>query len=147
MKWIDLPPLWLIAALGLAYAVGQVLPVPRFGPRAETLGQGLIVLGLGLIALAAAQMLSRQTTVIPHREAQHLVTSGIFALSRNPIYLGDALILTGAVLYWRALLPMLLVPAFMALIQTRFIAAEEARLQTGFGAEFDAYRERTRRWL
>ena len=76
-----------------------------------------------------------------------LVTTGPFAISRNPIYLADALILMGLSLRWDAPIGVLLVPAFVWLITRRFILAEEARLSDHFGAAFDAYRKDTRRWL
>ncbi len=80
-------------------------------------------------------------------QASALITSGIFARTRNPIYLGDALILTGLILIWDAVPSSILIPAFVLLIQTRFILAEESRLRDAFGDEFLRYTASTRRWL
>jgi len=86
--------------------------------------------------------------VIPHRTAEHLVTRGIFTQTRNPIYLGDAFVLVGALLYWEAqLLAFVLVPAFMWVITVRFIKPEEAMLQERFGDDFTQYCAAVRRWL
>jgi protein-S-isoprenylcysteine O-methyltransferase Ste14 len=148
MKWIDLPPVWLAMFVVVAVAVGRSgrFGAP-FGDWADLPGSLLIGSGLCLMVLAAIQMARHRTTIIPHREADALVTSGIFGLSRNPIYLGDALVLLGVVLIAGSLPALLLVPAFMLVIRQRFILPEEARLSRRFGAEFDTYARRVRRWL
>jgi hypothetical protein len=74
------------------------------------------------------EMARARTTVIPRRDPSALVTAGFSAWSRNPIYLADALILTGAILWLDAVLALPLLFSFVWLIQTRFIRDEEARL-------------------
>jgi protein-S-isoprenylcysteine O-methyltransferase Ste14 len=88
-----------------------------------------------------------RTTVIPRRDPSALVTGGVFGWSRNPIYLADAIVLTGAVLWLDAVLALPLVAVFVWLIQTRFIRDEEARLTLAFGPEFDLWAARVRRWV
>jgi len=149
MKWIDLPPLWLALALALAYGISQVQPA-RFaygGPIADLLGGLMVGGGVVLILLAAYEMRRRRTTIVPHMEPDHLVTTGIFKRSRNPIYLGDALILAGLCLRWEAPLALILVPLFMLTIQERFIVPEEDRLRRKFRADFARYCQATRRWI
>ena len=149
MKWIDIPPVWLVFALLLTYGIAQVQPMAlAFGnPVTDLLGGLLVGGGLVLILLAANEMRRRRTTIVPHMEADHLVTSGIFKRSRNPIYLGDALILAGLALRWEAPVALLLVPLFMFTITQRFILPEEDRLRRKFRADFARYCEATRRWL
>lgn len=144
---LDIPPVWLALFLGLGWAIARLLPVDVFGGPGRVAGALLVLGGLGLMAAAVLQMARHRTTVIPHRQPAALVTDGIFRLSRNPIYLGDALILAGAMLWWRSSLGLLLVPVFMALIQRRFILAEETRLAAAFGTAFAAWSTRTRRWI
>lgn len=110
---------------------------------------GLILIGLGvaLMVWAVATMWRHRTTVIPHRSASALVTDGPFALSRNPIYLGDAMVLLGWAGLWGAVWGLLLLPAFVFIINRRFILAEEARLREGFGHAFTRWSQRVRRWL
>lgn len=143
---IDIPPSWLMLHLAAAWAMSLVTPA-SLGGWGRVPGRVLIVLGLAIMAMAVAQMLARRTTVIPRRDPQALVTTGVFSLSRNPIYLGDALILTGAILWLDAGLALPLVASFVWLIQTRFIRDEEARLTLAFGPEFDLWANRTRRWF
>ncbi|MEM9843650.1 MAG: isoprenylcysteine carboxylmethyltransferase family protein [Pseudomonadota bacterium] len=148
MKWIDLPPVWLAATLGLVYLQARFLSLGMgFGGWAGITGGVLVATGLGLILAAIWEMQRHKTTPVPHMVPTALVTTGIFAWSRNPIYLGDALILTGLILRWDAVLSLLLVPGFVWLIERRFILAEEARCQTAFGEAFARYMSRTRRWI
>jgi len=148
VKWIDLPPVWLAVFAALAWVQATRLPVWQPGPAIIGLMGGLLVGGgLVLIGLAALAMMQARTTMIPHLAPDALVTRGIFRRSRNPIYLGDALILAGLMLRWEAWPSLLLLPLFIWVITDRFITAEEARLRDHFGADFDRYAASTRRWL
>ncbi|SMC73190.1 methyltransferase family protein [Primorskyibacter flagellatus] len=149
MKWLDLPPVWLVGALGLAWAQKTWAPMAlSFGPVwADLLGGMLVGGGLLLMVLAVYEMRSKRTTVVPHRIPDALVTTGIFSRTRNPIYLGDSMILTGMILHWDAVLALPLVPIFVWLIETRFILPEEARLRRKFVAQFARYAQQVRRWV
>lgn len=143
---IDIPPSWLALHIGAAWILSFVSP-SVFGGWGAGLGKLLVLIGIGLMAAAVAQMALARTTVIPCRNPSSLVTGGVFAWSRNPIYLADALILLGAVLWLDAVLALPLIFSFVWLIQTRFIRDEEARLTMAFGPEFDLWAARTRRWF
>ena len=80
-------------------------------------------------------------------EASQLVATGIFARSRNPIYLGMALILLGWVLRLDAPLALPLLPVFVWILERRFILPEEEALRRRFPADFARYESRTRRWF
>lgn len=149
MKWIDIPPIWLLIALVFVWQLSLVQPlsVTVGGSITDLLGGLLVGGGIVLILLAAVEMRKQRTTIVPHMEATHLVTSGIFKRSRNPIYLGDALILAGCALRWDTPLGLLLVPLFMFTITQRFIVPEENRLRAKFRAEFARYCQKTRRWV
>ena len=142
---IDLPPLWLAVFAAMGWGVGQVVPIAL--PFLPLLGWGLVGLGLILSGLAAGQMVLSRTTFIPRRRPDRLVTGGVFALSRNPIYLADAIILAGLLLIWNAVLAAPLVPAFMMWITHRYIKGEEAWIGAAYGADYAAYAARVRRWL
>lgn len=146
LKEIDIPPCWLALHIGAAWVLSLVSP-SLFGAWGRMLGPGLVVLGVLVMGASVAQMARARTTVIPRRDPTALVTGGVFHLSRNPIYLADASILTGAILWLDAVLALPLVFSFVWLIQTRFIRDEEARLTEAFGPEFDLWAARTRRWL
>lgn len=109
-----------------------------------------VFLALGLLApLAVRQFSSAKTTVNPLNiaKASSLVTTGVFAWSRNPMYLAMACVLIAWALFlnipWTLLGPVL----FAAFI-TRFqIIPEERVMADKFGAEYTAYRARVRRWI
>ena len=144
-KWLDLPPIWLIAMMALGYLIAGAAPQP--GWPAPWVGGGIIAAGVLLAGWAAVSFRAAKTTIIPHQTPSSLITTGAFALSRNPIYLADAVVLFGWMLIWGAAAPFLLVPAFVLIINARFIRPEEARLRAGFGERFESYCATTRRWI
>ncbi len=146
LREIDIPPSWLALHIGAAWVLSRVSP-PVFGDVGRWLGLVLALIGLVLMVAAVVQMARARTTVIPRRNPSSLVTGGVFAWSRNPIYLADALILAGAILWLDAILALPLLGSFVWLIQSRFIRDEEARLTMAFGPEFDLWAARTRRWI
>ncbi len=148
MKYIDIPPAWLGLCLIAAWAMARFEPDwATLGGWAAALGALLVAAGLWLMVWAVLRMRRAGTTVLPHGSPSALVTDGPFRLSRNPIYLGDALLLAGAALLLDAPLALLLVPVFMALISGRFIRHEEAGLRGAFPKAFDDWARRTRRWI
>lgn len=149
LKWIDIPPVWLLGFAVLAWMQAAHLGFGlSFGGTWAAFAGGLLVGGgLVLMLLAFAEFRRHRTTVIPHMEAERLISSGIFKRTRNPIYLGDALILAGLILRWDAVLALPLVPIFVWVIERRFILAEEDRLRRKFRAEFARYCQKTRSWI
>lgn len=140
LKWIDIPPVWLIAHLVVAYW----LP---FGlPAFPLLGGAIALIGVALMVLAVFEMRRHRTTPIPHMEADHLVTTGIFAHSRNPIYTGDVLVLAGLSIAWGSLPGVLLILSLVWILYSRFIRPEEARLLAKFADQFEDYCAQVRRW-
>ncbi|THD82794.1 isoprenylcysteine carboxylmethyltransferase family protein [Aliigemmobacter aestuarii] len=147
MKFLDWPPVWTGGFVALTWALDQLLPWGMFGPAGRTIGAVLVAVGLFLMAGAAAQMVLARTTFIPRRDPSALVTGGLFRFSRNPIYLGDVLVLAGAVLWWDVPLAAMLVLLLILVIQHRFILGEEARLRAAFPQDYARWSARTRRWL
>ncbi|WP_375280584.1 methyltransferase family protein [Pseudooctadecabacter sp.] len=149
MKWIDIPPVWLLASMAITHLVAQVSGDTAGADKwaVQMLGAGLIGIGLLLMGGAVLEMRRFKTTVLPHMTADTLVRTGVFAYSRNPIYLGDMLVLAGYV-FWTggfAAAPLMLVLFWV--LEVRFIRPEEHRLAAKFGEAFDRYTQQTRRWL
>lgn len=149
MKWIDVPPVWLIACVVLAWCQARFLSLGlSFDEIWADLVAGLLVGGgLILALLAISEMRRQKTTVIPHQTPSRLVQSGIFSRSRNPIYLGDVMLLTGLILYFDAVLCLPLIPIFTWILERRFILPEEDRLRRVFRADWARYEGKVRRWL
>ena len=148
LQMLDLPPIWLLGAILLVWVQAAVFPGLTFPFALARVGGVLLALsGIGLMFWAVAAFRRHQTTVVPHQTPQTLITTGPFARSRNPIYLGDVMVLGGAVLWWGAWPALVLIPVFMMILTRRFIAPEEARMKESFGADFTAFAEKTPRWL
>ena len=139
----DYPPVWLALFAVGGWLAGRIWPFTLLrGP-----GLGLVAMGAVLMAVAAWTMMRAGATVNPTREPTALVSHGVFARSRNPIYLADAVILLGLCLMWQPLAAMVLVPLFVRVIDRRFIAREEAWLRARDAAAFQEWAARTRRWI
>jgi protein-S-isoprenylcysteine O-methyltransferase Ste14 len=89
------------------------------------------------------------TTVNPLKpqSTTHLVTSGIYRYTRNPMYLGQALILLGWTIYLHNILCVVAVPIFTFYISRFQIQPEERALAIHFPTEYVAFCKRSRRWL
>ncbi len=141
------PPLLLLGLLLLfAWGAGG----PRFDfPGRAVLGLAAMAAGLGLKIAAALAFRARGTTVnpiSPERSAA-LVVDGLYRVTRNPMYLGSALILAGWALHLGAWVAVLTVPFFVLYMNRFQIGPEERALSALFGADYDAYRARVRRWI
>ncbi|CUH52941.1 methyltransferase family protein [Shimia marina] len=148
-RFFDVPPVWLVAALLLAWMQVRHFPMGlSFGPVwADLLGGLLVGGGVLLMSLAVMEMRRHQTSFHPHHDSARLVQSGIFSRSRNPIYLGDMMVLTGLILYWDAVLSLPLVPLFLWFLERRFVIPEENRLRRTFRMDYARYCEKVRRWV
>lgn len=144
----DLPPLWLVLFMAMAWALA------RFGPLAfapfgslRIFGVAVALAGVCLIAWSAVWFWRKKTTIEPHHTPGTLIVEGPYRISRNPIYLGLVLILTGEVLWLGALSPVALPPIFLVILTERFVKPEEAALQAAFGRAAQDYLSATRRWI
>lgn len=144
----DLPPLWLLAFMALAWLLARFAPLAH-GTFALVQGAGVLiaVAGVAVIFWSAFWFWRKKTTIEPHHEPGHLIVEGPYRLSRNPIYLGMIVILAGQIIWLGALSPVVLVPIYLLILTARFIKPEEAALVAAFGDEGRAYLSATRRWL
>ena len=145
------PPVIYGAAILVAVLLGWLVPLPWIGqPLSDILfavGCLAVVAALALIIVSIRTLRRHGTTEMPHRASEHLVTAGPFGLTRNPIYLGDTLLMIGiglaAGIWWFILLA--LVAAFAT--QKLAIEREERHLEGRFGKRYRDYRKRVRRWI
>ena len=147
---IPWPPLLLVATLAAAWGLGRLHPLGWPGVDdlpAHVIGYGLGLAGSGLAAWAIATLVRSGTTVRPDRGVDVLVTTGPYWRWRNPIYAADVLILLGLAELTHNIWIAILVPAFAAGVTWLAILPEERHLDAKFGAAYQDYKERTRRWL
>jgi protein-S-isoprenylcysteine O-methyltransferase Ste14 len=140
------PPVLVALAVGLGWLLRRLAPVPVGAPLPWP-GAAVAGLGLGLSVWAIAVMLRAGTDPRPDRPDRALLERGPFRLGRNPVYLGFLLVAAGLALRWADLWPWLAVPAGFLLLDRLVVAREEAYLRARFGAAYDAYRARVRRWV
>lgn len=148
---LRIPPLAQVAgfALGIALVTVYVPLVLVPFPGHQYASAALVLAGLLLALVGVLQFRRARTTVNPMSPAKTsaLVSSGLYRWSRNPMYLGMALLLLGVAAWGSALAGYLLVLAFCWFL-TRFqIIPEERALLAAFGQEFAQYRARVRRWI
>jgi protein-S-isoprenylcysteine O-methyltransferase Ste14 len=114
---------------------------------AAVAGALMVIAGLGFIVLARRQFAQFGQPTDPGHPTSRLVTTGVFSISRNPLYLGGVLVLAGIglMLNWAWLL-LLLVPG-LASCYIILILPEERYLAAKFGDEFQTYANTVCRWF
>ena len=146
-----IPPPLVMVLLGVLSWVGvRYLPALSFRlPFTTVIAVAIAVAGLALNGCPKLALGRAGTTVNPLRpgSATHLVTSGVYRYSRNPMYLGQAVILLGWALYLHSVIGFLAVPAFVLYISRFQIAPEERHLCARFADEYIAFCRRSPRWL
>ena len=143
----DTPLTWFLVAL-IGVAAAAAVPLGEWPPEPwNFLGLAPLAFGLALGLPAERQFVRAGTPVRPFQEPTALVTDGAFRFSRNPMYLGLVQVLAGAALLLSSPLALVVVPAYGAWVQARFIAREERLLEERFGDAYRAYRRRVRRWV
>lgn len=148
---LKIPPPVVAVAIGMGmWVLSRMLPhLTLLGRLRLPIAIALGVLGMCCTLAAVASFRRVGTTVNPTRpqDASLLVAKGIYRITRNPMYLGLALILV-AWAVWLASAWALLGPALFVAYMTRFqIIPEERALVAKFGAQFSQYAARVRRWL
>jgi protein-S-isoprenylcysteine O-methyltransferase Ste14 len=142
------PPLIYALGLGLGFALEAVLPGGTL-PAALRWPVGAVLL-LGGIALQSsfiAWFRRAGTPVAPYNPTKALVTDGPYRISRNPAYLGFALIYIGIAVLADAPWVLVPLPVVLVVMQLGVIAREERYLERLFGEEYRDFKARTRRWI
>ena len=133
--------MWLISGLSPTWVVDRRLSI---GVALAFSTAGLVVVAWAVFGFRRAR-----TTINPRKpeQASSLVAAGVYRYTRNPMYLGFAAMLLALAAYLAAPLALLGPAAFVLFIDRFQIRPEERALSAKFGAEFQAYRYRVRRWL
>lgn len=145
------PPVIVAGAAGLAmWWLSTVLPGTDPGRLVKTAVSGVLLVAAAVFGISAIIRFGRAgTTPYPHRpeSASTLVTTGIYRVTRNPMYLGMALILTALAMWMAFPWSLLCVAGFVLYIDRFQIVPEERALTALFGDDYRRYRARVRRWL
>jgi protein-S-isoprenylcysteine O-methyltransferase Ste14 len=145
-----IPPVQVIICAGLMFSLAYYLPQYRFTlPLRFPLIILLITLASIISLLALYDFHKHNTTFHPHTpdKTSTIVDSGIYAYSRNPMYLGLVLLLLALALYLKNIFCFAIIPLFVWYITRYQIKPEEKMLDKLFPIDYQAYSQKVRRWL
>lgn len=136
----------LIAGLAVHYLVGGMdmgLPALVRWP----VGLFAILAGAVMVGLAVEHFTRAQTNPEPWKPTTAIVSDGIYAYTRNPMYLGMALAYAGIAVLWDCWFTLALLLLALVIIHFGVIKREERYLERKFGGEYVVLKKRTRRWV
>lgn len=142
------PPLIFVSFLLFAYWLERSYSLPiSDGGWLYLLAGILVCLGLSIGVLSAWQFWWAKTHIEPWQPASRLIISGIFAYSRNPIYVAFILVSLAAGLWLNSLWIVFSVLPAILVLYVFVIRKEERYLEKRFGTAYLDYKETVRRWL
>lgn len=142
------PPLIFLGGLMVGFLISWFYPFAMlskvFGYAA---GASLLTAGLVIIFIVRSKMKKANTNIEPWKPTNAILSDGVFAYSRNPVYVGMILIYIGVVFLLNSL--WVLPPLFLVLLAMHYgvILREERYLERKFGEEYLVYKQRVRRWI
>ena len=148
---LKVPPLIQVTVIGLTMFIAS-----RFLPKVESgyfiqmmLAVTSIIVGIYFCLSGVIEFRRHKTTVDPRYpdNASELVDTGIYKISRNPMYVGFALSLVSTVFFLRSPILLLGFVVFVVYINKYQIMPEESHLSRAFGPKYDQYKRKVRRWL
>lgn len=143
-----LPPALVLLSIVFATALSSVLPGAGPGSLAWRLpGAFLLVIGAALSARGSALFAQVGTNVHTFGEPGKLVATGLFGFSRNPMYLGFLILLTGVAVLLGTLTAWVAPLAFFAAASFWYIPFEEQRMRDTFGTDYERYQQTVNRWI
>lgn len=144
------PPLIYLAFVLAGWGLSHVVVDPGVGLEWDIrryIAFVLIVGGLLIDGAAVSGFRRQGTSPEPWKPATAVVTGGLYRFSRNPIYIGYAIAYVGLAVAMDSLIALSLLIPCMVVIDRFVVLREEHYLSRKFGADYDAYRSKVRRWL
>ena len=148
---IRIPVPWVFI---LTFLIGVVLeswvPIVEWNRAASNValvGYVLFAFGAAIAAWGLLIFYKSRTTTVPGRTSSKLVTWGPYRFSRNPMYVGLTIAYLGEAGILKQVWPIVLLPFTVTYLNWIVIPVEEARLTEVFGADYEQYRARVRRWI
>lgn len=142
------PPLLFVSALVLGILFdGNLLDWRHATHPVQAIGVFVALAGLAVIALTLGLFRRFETRPEPWESSSALIRSGLYARSRNPMYLGMAITSAGIAIYFESLTAGLLLGLVVVAIDRLVIRREERYLERRFGEEYRTYCAQVRRWL
>lgn len=144
------PPVVTAICAATMWAAGRLFPSSAMTFAGQRVfATSILIAALVIMLVAAYQFMRARTTINPMKPARAsaLMTHGVFARSRNPIYLADLMVLIALAVWIGNPWTLIACVAFVVYI-TRFqIRPEETALTERFGDDYRRYQARVRRWI
>ena len=146
---IKIPPPIIVIFLILAVYFSSNLTIGFDLPFKKTISLLLLFIGLLIIFIPVFQFIKSKTTINPQsfKNVNNLVSSGIFKISRNPMYLGMLIIISSTVVYYFNYFSIFAPFIFYFWINEFQIKREEKKLEEKFGSDYKKYKSKTKRWI
>jgi protein-S-isoprenylcysteine O-methyltransferase Ste14 len=141
------PPLLYLTPLLASALLDRLVPLPGLPPAARRFGSALAAAGVALSGWFVRTMHAAKTPIDPRQTPTAIVTHGPFQHTRNPGYLGLALIYAGVSLRTNRRWALVLLPGVLAVLDRGVVRREERYLREKFGDEYAEYQRRVPRWL
>lgn len=141
------PPLPFVGAVVVGFGLHHWWPMASRPVGWAPLGIALVALAGALLVWCMLVFRARHTPLEPWKSTKAIVDDGPFAFSRNPVYIGLAVIQVGIGVWSDRLAVVLLVVVPVLMIALMVVPREEAYLRRKFGAEYEDYCSRVRRWV
>jgi protein-S-isoprenylcysteine O-methyltransferase Ste14 len=144
------PPLFYVLTFVAAVFIQKVLPIDAsvFQLRiTKIIGIFFLVASLFFLVRSLSQFLKSKNTLILIKPATSLQTNGIYSISRNPMYVGLAIVYLGITCLIGNWWNIILFPLLLLIVQEYIIKSEEKYLNRAFGKEYLEYKNKVRRWL
>ena len=142
------PPILALIMIVIIYLSSLTVETFTFSYQ-TVLGVLVVAIGLGCAVPSFRLFAKNKTTISPFTpsETTALVTSGMYRYSRNPMYLGLVLLTIAATIFFGTWLGIVIVVAFIFLLNLLQIIPEEEALLDIFGEEYVEYKKKARRWI
>ena len=145
------PPLIYVLPFFASYLLNERVEFLIVGAGAGvaqvTIGTIVLAAGLVLMAWGLATFARLRTSILPFKAARTLVIKPPYTFTRNPMYFGLLLAYLGAALATNWAWPLVFLPLVLGMMSGFVIAREERYLVAEFGADYEAYCRRVRRWI
>ncbi len=144
------PPLLYVATFLISIAIQKQWPLPVMFFQTNVAiisGVTFLVLGITITLPALVRFWKTRNTLVTIKPANSLQTTGIYAISRNPMYLGLLILYVAIAFFKGSLWTFIFIPLVILGITYLVIRKEEKYLNRAFGDNYVEYRNKVRRWI
>lgn len=144
------PPLIYVAFFLLSVLVQNLWPLNKeilHLTAAKTIGMLMMVLYLVFFITALRRFILSKNTLVTIKPAYSLETSGIYSVTRNPMYVSLVCLYSGLAVFFGNWWTFIFLPLLVMVVQVYVIKKEEQYLQQAFGSSYYEYKRKVRRWI